>query len=448
LRRKFRANLLVLSVHLSGFANSAVIWFGHDARLIKGAAMNIVCRLRQVLRSFRSARGGNVVITFALATVPIIGLVGAAVDYSRASSARVALQSALDAAALMLSKDAPNLNEAQLKEKAGQYFNALFNRTEVHDVTVNPVLTRPQTGSFKLDVEASGKIDSSFTRIFGAHETTLSSNAQIQWGIKRLEVALALDNTGSMASSGKMTELKKAVKTLLDTLEKAAKKPEDVKVAIVPFDTTVRLNQTGDTAADWIKFDTPKEKNKWKGCVEDRDQSYDVTDLPPVVGTVASLYPAQDCNGDDTLVKMRELTNDWAALRSTVDAMTPAGNTNVTIGLVWAWHALTANLPFVQGSAPQPDLDKVIILLTDGENTHNRWTGNSESIDARTKLACANAKAANIKIYTVRVINGDVDLLKGCATNPTMYYDVQQASQLNTVFTSIAQNLANLRIAK
>ena len=410
--------------------------------------MNIVCRLRHALRSFRSASGGNVVITFALATVPIIGLVGAAVDYSRASSARVALQSALDSAALMLSKDAPNLNEAQLKEKAGQLFKALFNRTEVRDVTVNPVLSKPQTGSFKLDIEASGKIDASFTRVFGAHETTLSSNAQIQWGIKRLEVALALDNTGSMAGSGKMTELKKAVKTLLDTLQKAAKKPEDVKVAIVPFDTMVRLNQDGDNAADWIKFDTPKEKKKWKGCVEDRDQSYDVTDLPPDVGTVASLYPAQDCNGDNTLVKMRELTNDWDALRATVDAMSPSGNTNVTIGLVWAWHALTANMPFIQGSVPQPDLDKVIILLTDGENTQNRWTSNSSNIDARTKLACTNAKAANIKIYTVRVIDGDVSLLKGCATNPTMYYDVQQASQLNTVFTSIAQNLANLRIAK
>src|SRR5262249_39505394 len=29
-----------------------------------------------------------------------------------------------------------------------------------------------------------------------------------------------------------------------------------------------------------------------------------------------------------------------------------------------------------------------------------------------------------------------------------MYYDVQRASQLNDVFTAIAQNLANLRIAK
>jgi hypothetical protein len=46
----------------------------------------------------------------------------------------------------------------------------------------------------------------------------------------------------------------------------------------------------------------------------------------------------------------------------------------------------------------------------------------------------------------VRVIDGDVTLLKGCATKASMYYDVQNADQLNNVFSSIAQNLANLRI--
>jgi hypothetical protein len=90
----------------------------------------------------------------------------------------------------------------------------------------------------------------------------------------------------------------------------------------------------------------------------------------------------------------------------------------------------------------------VIVLLTDGDNTQNRWSSSASSIDQRTALACTNAKAANIKIYTVRVIDGDATLLKNCASKPTMYYDVQQATQLNAVFSSIAQNLANLRIAK
>jgi len=46
------------------------------------------------------------------------------------------------------------------------------------------------------------------------------------------------------------------------------------------------------------------------------------------------------------------------------------------------------------------------------------------------------------------VLDGNATLLSGCATNSSMYYDVSQASQLNAVFSSIAQNLANLRIAQ
>lgn len=148
------------------------------------------------------------------------------------------------------------------------------------------------------------------------------------------------------------------------------------------------------------------------------------------------------------------LTNDWTALNNKIDSMQPNGNTNVTIGLIWAWHALTAAAPLSEAAAPKEDLDKVIILLTDGDNTeswknsNNSKVTSASSIDARTKLACDNIKAANIKLYTIRVINGNATLLKGCATNSGMYFDVTSASQLSAVFAVIAQNLANLRLAK
>ena len=86
--------------------------------------------------------------------------------------------------------------------------------------------------------------------------------------------------------------------------------------------------------------------------------------------------------------------------------------------------------------------------MTDGENTENRWTTNSADIDARTKKVCDNVKAAGIKLYTVRVIDGNTSLLQQCATRTDMFFNVQNASQLNSVFTQIANNLANLRIAK
>ena len=399
---------------------------------------------------FFADQSGGVAPIFALAIVPIVGLAGAAVDYSRAASARTAMYAALDAPGLMLSRDAATLTQEQINAKATQIFNAEFNRTDVTGVQVNAVLNSPQAGSFTLNVTASGNLPATFTRILGQNEFALNSNADFQWGIKKLELALALDNTGSMGNSGKIGELKTAAKNLLTTLQAAAKQPGDVKVSIIPFDTMVNV---GTVYKDqfWIDYTVKNiQKDQWTGCVMDRDQSNDVSDTTPVSGSASTLFPAKQCG---SLVSMMPLTDvldttGFTDLNAKIDSMVAAGNTNVTIGLEWGWHSLTTNLPLSQAAEPSPDRDKVVVLLTDGTNTQNRWSNSDSQIDPRTALACTNAKNANIKIYTVRVIDGDKTLLKNCASKPTMYCEVNQASELNSVFSSIAQNLARLRIAK
>ena len=148
------------------------------------------------------------------------------------------------------------------------------------------------------------------------------------------------------------------------------------------------------------------------------------------------------------------LTDDWTALDKRIDDMTPNGNTNVTIGLVWAWHSLTKSVPYNEAAAPNNELDKVVLILTDGDNTE-AWNNTTNSpitsqsqIDARTSKVCDNIKADGIKIYSVRVIDGNASLLKACATNSGMFFDVKSASELDAVFKSIAEALANLRIAR
>jgi hypothetical protein len=87
-------------------------------------------------------------------------------------------------------------------------------------------------------------------------------------------------------------------------------------------------------------------------------------------------------------------------------------------------------------------------FLTDGLNTQNRWTTKAVDIDARTKVVCDNIKKARIQIYTIRVMEGNQSLLQGCASAPSMYYNVTQASQLQPVFADIAKSLYQLRITK
>ena len=223
-----------------------------------------------------------------------------------------------------------------------------------------------------------------------------------------------------------------------------------MQVAIVPFATDVNVG-TGYVDAPWIDWtdwdaangtcsndELPSKSScsrtarhgrharhsTWNGCVNDRDQNNDVLNTVPVAGAPATLFRAHQAAACSA--SMMPLGYDWTALNNKVDAMTPTGNTNVTIGLAWGFQLVSPVDPF---NAPPPadDLEKVIVILTDGTNTQNRWSSTKSVIDARTQKVCDNIKAANIKLYTVRVIDGNASLLKGCATKPTMYYDVEQA---------------------
>jgi Flp pilus assembly protein TadG len=424
----------------------------------------------RLLRRFFGNSDGGAAPFLALSLIPLMGFTGAAVDYGRANATKVALQAALDSTGLILSKRADTMPAGDLAAAATGIFKAQFNRPDAQNVTITQQFSSAQQGSFTLKLVGTATVPTRFAALLGAPELTVSATSEIVWGIKRLNLALALDNTGSMASSSKMAALKTAAHNLLDTLQAAAKQPDDVKVSIIPFATDVNIgvNYKDASWVDWEQWEnvngvcshtsyksktacqnagrtwTVASRDTWNGCVWDRDQNFDVQNTAPGASQATRFRANQAKNCP---AAMMPLTGDWSALHARIDAMQPAGNTNVTIGMAWAWQTLSPVEP-MNAPAPAVDLDKVIVLLTDGENTQNRFTTSRSAIDARTEKACINAKADNIKVYTVRVIDGNATLLRNCATKPDWFYDVDEAHQLNAVFSSIAQNLANLRIAK
>src|SRR5690348_11641970 len=154
--------------------------------------------LRTLLKNFSRDRAGNVAMTFGLAALPIIGSVGAAIDFSHANSVKSAMQAALDSTALMLSRDAATLSNADLQTKAKNYFMAMFTRPEATDITIAATYT--QSGGSQVLVTGSAKVPTSIMAIAGYDTMPVNGSATAKWGSERLRVALALDNTGSMAS--------------------------------------------------------------------------------------------------------------------------------------------------------------------------------------------------------------------------------------------------------
>src|ERR1035437_3889092 len=149
--------------------------------------MSAWTKFRSALRAFRGAQAGNVAITFALATLPIIATVGFAVDYSRANSVKVALQAALDSTALMLSKEASKDTNTQLQTNAQNYFLALFTRPEANNVTVTANFT---TGATAMVVTAMAEVPTSLLGIIGIDKIDVTSSSTSKWGETRLRVAL------------------------------------------------------------------------------------------------------------------------------------------------------------------------------------------------------------------------------------------------------------------
>ncbi len=201
-------------------------------------------KFRSALRAFRVAQAGNVAITFALTTLPIIAGVGFAVDYSRANSVQTAMQAALDATALMIAKEAATDTPAQLQANAQSYFAALFTRPDAGNITITANYST--TGGSAVVISGSANVPTSLLGVIGYNTISVGGSSTAKWGSNRLRVALVLDNTGSMADSGKITALKSATNSLLTQLQNAASTNGDVYVSIVPFVKDVNLG-----AANW-----------------------------------------------------------------------------------------------------------------------------------------------------------------------------------------------------
>jgi hypothetical protein len=196
----------------------------------------------------------------------------------------------------------------------------------VSGVSINATYTPNSGQGSTVLITASADMPTEFMRIAGVTQMPLNTSSTAKRGNTKLRVALALDNTGSMAQAGKMTALQGGAKNLIDTLGATATNAGDVWISIVPFANEV--NMRGSTYKnsgfiDWSNWSTfasnldgyacgssnsnrnktmkcgtsNNDINNWNGCVMDRgnqsapsSNNDDQVSTPPGTGT--TLFPA------------------------------------------------------------------------------------------------------------------------------------------------------------
>lgn len=255
-----------------------------------------------LFRRFLKDTAGTYAITFSLMVVPVLGTVALAVDYSNLSKQKSFVQSSLDAAALATSKEYAAGNfaadtEAQEKALMDVYASDFFHANLPSEVLPQDVvLTSGFTTVAKQDqdgvwreekavaLSATLTYDTLIAKVVG-HETIVSQIAsEVAMGNLTVEVALVVDNSGSMASNSKITRLKEASRSMVDKIFAAAttsNKPNPISFSVVPFAASVNIGNA-NAGEPWMDLNgwapIHHENLDWSTYIKPTNATVEITD--------------------------------------------------------------------------------------------------------------------------------------------------------------------------
>lgn len=448
-------------------------------------------------RALRDRRGVSAVafaITFAVLAPMTLGLF----DVYQGNEQHGKLQDALDAAALYAARsnatDTPTINtignkalSANLQLVQGATLTS-SSFTLVNNNKVQAVAT--------VHLTAFAPMEFTHSPVQVSAEVTRNGN--------NLEVAMVLDNTGSMLGAP-MTSLQSAANQLIDLVVSTSQSPFYSKLAIVPYSNAVNAGTYAATVrgaflaatdtnckngADKLGCPSYKFTNMNgqstifstdTNCVSERTGIHASDDASYTVGLVGWVYPPTSENHCIN-ASIQPLTSDKTALHNTIGTLTADGSTAGHVGVAWGWYMVSPNWASLFPTASQPvaygtpNTIKAVILMTDGAfnttycngviskdspsgsgSSSNHINCNAPNGDSfsQAQALCTAMKAPpnNIIIYTVGFLHGGADpqaqaILANCATDAQHAYLPTTGADLQVAFQAISADLNKLRLSQ
>lgn len=457
--------------------------------------------MKHCMKMARCNKGG-VLIFAAIALLMMVIASGLAIDISRMETAKVELYGCLDTAGLAaLAKMGTKPASISLKdwviENVRSYFLAdcRTNYMQTSAVTFtfssNPTGLNPHAGTPNnininlspnnsvLTLDARLNEQTEFMPVVGIRTVQITGHSVVRRSTGGLELALVLDNTGSMGEAvqggtvtarnpAKITAIKCALAGdaatrngtceagnlvtfgLLDLLFSSVN--TNLYVGLITFSDMVNV---GATQAPGSNFISNWNAHGVSDCVDARSGSstlepglsLDIADDPPN----GSPFKALSNTGNDNCpAAFHPMTTSENVLINQIKRMTSRGNTMIQLGFAWGWRMLSPNWTGLWGSTPTytapgtttaqllplpyntKGMTKVVILMTDGDNTvpndlkvNNAYENSSSPPTSVSRLrtltlqACTAMKNKGIVIYTIgfgKPGTIDTSLLKSCAT--------------------------------
>ena len=245
-----------------------------------------------MIRRFLRDVAGSYAIAVTIGLVPIMGGVALAIDYAELTRQKQATVNALDAAGIATARQVvAGAGEVELIAYARDFFDANLGPVHPDNATLHVTLPTNEFGGGTLKLAAELVYRPYFLPVFreliGQDDPeAISYNAHTEIRLKNtLEVALVLDNSGSMdylgSGSGqkRLALLKDAAKQLVDTIAQQAQQMKQVEkpvqFSLVPFAASVNVGAEHANAAwmdttglspvhhenfDWTTLDAPQKR--------------------------------------------------------------------------------------------------------------------------------------------------------------------------------------------
>ncbi len=383
-------------------------------------------RLRAQAARFARDRRGSVAVLVGIGIVSFVGFVGLATDAARGYMVKAKLSQALDAAGLAGGKafNSPN-RDADIQ----QFFDVNFPPNYMGATVSGPIATIDSADQ-KVTLTASATIDTTFMRVLGFHNLTVSSATEVTRQQNALDIVLVMDMSGSMndyvSGQTKIRAARNAATELVNILFGNNDASAQLNIGIVPFNSKVNVTYDGvaynsslTSARGVTNFVNPlthaaqstlyyannspvpllnPPDSHWKGCVYSRFLNDGIADDADILlGGLTTLYGSwagwqpigpegeptssyytrcagavhgQECTACLS-VGVTRLRNVKADVLNAIAQLTrPDGGTNIPQGLGWGWRVLDQSAPFDEASNDDPDVPRTraIVVMTDGEN--------------------------------------------------------------------------------
>jgi Flp pilus assembly protein TadG len=450
-------------------------------------------------RQLVSQTGANVAPIFAVTALPVIGLIGVAIDLNIATSSKQRAAEAIDAALLAAARERVAGGDDQAIEgQLVNYFNALIESQPGSMSCTAPTIS---SGANGLDMIAASTCTTKtvIAGAIGRQEVSFDVESTVTFGVGKLDIAMVFDVSGSMnwASgdqqySSRMEALKAAAKQgVEDLLTYNSADKDDIRIALVSYASAVNAGDlfeyaTGKPATRtyeaqtsggewvrqcygwycrWVWVSVPstvqrtvtntctyeRNSSEWDEATKPRSGHYLTAEDAYYNSSNGSWSNPNSCNN----AKPMALTADETALKTYINALQPNGGTAGHLGLSWGRYLLSPDWEgaFDSDSEPlpwnEPDTQKIIIMMTDGEFNSTYHSNLGSSFD-QAKAQCDDAKDNDkVLIYTVafNAPQAGRDILNYCASGPQFRFDVNNGQDLLDAYTAIAASISDLRLA-